>query len=88
LNVYYGIEEIYVCNKCEKSLVKTKCENCGREFYFSIVNYEKEARLRDMVRLGLCYECFRAYRRRIRREIFDNELQPSLPFSPIDELLI
>jgi len=87
LNVYLGIEEIYVCKECEQDLIKAKC-SCGREFYFSKRDYEREVRLRDMIRLGLCYECFREYRRRIKREIFENELQLPLPFDPISQLLI
>ena len=88
LIVHIGVERGFVCTKCQQYLVELKCEKCGREFHYLAEDYLRDADVREMVRLGLCYECFRAHHRRIRREIFDNELQPSLPFNPIDELLI
>jgi len=88
LNAYLGIEEIYVCKECEQDLIKAKCESCGREFYFSKRDYEREVNLRDMIHLGLCYECFKLYCKRIKDEIFYNEQQLALPFDPIEVLLI
>jgi len=87
LNVW-GIEEAYVCNECEEDLREMKCEHCGREFFYSVEDYRRDERIREIVRAGLCYECFKERQRALRREIFDNEKQPSLPFDAIDVVLI
>lgn len=84
----WGIEEVYVCDECEQKLQKTKCECCGREFFFDISDYRRNERIREIVRAGLCYECFRERQRALRKEIFDNEKQPSLPFDAVDVVLI
>jgi hypothetical protein len=84
----WGIEEAYVCNECEEDLREMKCEHCSREFFYSVEDYRRDERIREIVRAGLCYECFKERRRALRREIFDNEKQPSLPFDAIDVVLI
>ena len=88
LLIYDYIEDVYICDECEKDLKKMKCEKCGYEFFYSEKDYIRSEKVREIVRAGLCTVCFEEKQREMKMEIFDNEKQPSLPFETIDEVLM
>lgn len=56
----YGyIEEVYVCTECQKDFIKMKCEKCGYEFFYRESDYREDDKIREIVRAGLCPECYR-----------------------------
>jgi hypothetical protein len=85
---YSGIEERYVCTECQKDFIKMKCEKCGYEYFYSEKDYRADEKVRDIVRAGLCNVCYEEKQRALKREIFENEKQPCLPFDGIDEVLM
>ena len=61
INVGYTIDIIYLCDNCaEKRLRSYRCE-CGKEVYYLSVDLV-DRRLKEMVRLGKCLDCYRRQR--------------------------
>jgi hypothetical protein len=72
------LTDIHLCAKCaEKHLYKYQCQ-CGRELYYLDIDFRNYSRLRDMVRLGLCLDCYCKRRRDAFDEAFENREHPSL----------
>jgi hypothetical protein len=79
---------VYVCEDCQTEIKEMKCERCSREFYYSIHDYKWSVKLREIIRLGLCDECYKERLEALWNEAFKNEQQPHLPFDVLDMYLI
>jgi hypothetical protein len=84
INRGHWTTELYICDKCAEKHLKTyHCEECGSEIRFLDRDFRVEGRLRDMVRLSLCLECYCKRRREAFEEAFENSEHLSLfSFSP------
>jgi hypothetical protein len=72
------LTDIHLCNKCAgKHLHNYSCQ-CGREVNFLDVDFRKYYRLRDMVKLGLCLDCYCKRQRDAHDFAFENREHPSL----------
>jgi len=61
INVGYTIDIIYLCDNCaERRLRSYRCE-CGKDVYFLTVDLV-DRRLKEMVSLGKCLDCYRRQR--------------------------
>jgi len=75
----------YVCDKCaEKYLKIYQCEECGREVKYLSSEYMRSEILRDMVRLGLCIDCYYEKRRGAHDSAFCGIDYPSLFMQGVD----
>jgi hypothetical protein len=83
-----GIDIMYICDDCESELAESQCEACGRTFHYRLIDYGLNEKVREIVRLGLCYECYKKKLENLVNEIFKNDRQPSLPFDFVDFILI
>ena len=82
------VKTIYVCENCECELKKIKCEDCGKEFYYTLWDYKWSLGLRELVRLDLCYKCYKKRLEEWWNETFKNRRQPHLPFDLFDIIMI
>jgi hypothetical protein len=82
------IKAIHVCDNCEAELEKMRCEDCGKEFYYVLWDYKWNSRLRELVRLDLCYECYKKRLEEMWDQTFRNRRQLHLPFDLFDLIMI
>jgi hypothetical protein len=70
--------EMYLCDRCAKEHLRSYQCVCGEEVHYLDSDFRAEGRLRDMVRLGLCLECYCKRRREAFEGAFENRMHPSL----------
>jgi len=76
---HYWFTDVYICDRCvEKHLYKYHCCQCGREMKYLDVDFRNNERIRDAVRLELCFECYAKKRSEMFNEAFGNGQHPSL----------
>jgi hypothetical protein len=77
------MKKVYICDKCAKEYLRSyQCE-CGKDVNYLEKDFIANARVRDMVRLSLCLECYCKRRREAFEEAFENSEHLSLfSFSP------
>ena len=72
-------EPVYLCDHCaEKHLRKYTCEQCGKTVRFLVRDFRANEVLRDVVRLGLCGECYQERKARALEIAFENKVHMSL----------
>jgi hypothetical protein len=78
VNKGHWLTDVYICSRCaKKHLYKYQCQ-CGRELHYLDTDFLNSSRLRDMVRLGLCLDCYCKRQRDAYDEAFGNREHPSL----------
>jgi hypothetical protein len=81
-------KRIYLCDRCAKrDLKKYQCQQCGRTHYFLTSDFMINSRIRDMVRLELCLDCYSKKLREAYEFAFENKEHPSLFNNTIDTIL-
>ena len=76
---------VHICSRCaEKYLYSYQCHQCGRELHYIAIDYRISVRLRDMVRLEECLDCYCKRMRDAFDEAFGNREHPSLFTHSID----
>jgi hypothetical protein len=83
------IEEVTICHDCVRELIHSKCDQCGKEFWFTKNSFMINRKIREIIREGLCSECFNKRVKEARAEIFKHPNQLPLPlFSWLDLLFL
>ena len=68
-----------ICDECAKLHVKSyQCEECGKEVRYLDSEYIRSEIYRDIVRSGLCLNCYYERRRRAFESAFEGKDHPSL----------
>jgi len=84
----HSVVRVYLCNECaEEHLRNFQCQQCGKEHYFIDKDFMRSARIRDMVRLGLCPECYSQRLREVYEFSFENKEYASLFADPLTQIL-
>jgi hypothetical protein len=72
-------ETVYICDRCaERHLRSYTCEQCGETVQFLVRDFRANEVLRDVVRLGLCGECYQERKARALELAFENKVHLSL----------
>jgi hypothetical protein len=72
------LDEIYLCNECAENHLRSYQCQCGQIVYYLDVDFKTNDRLRDMVRLDNCLECYHRRRREAFEDAFENRMHASL----------
>jgi hypothetical protein len=84
----HSVVMVYLCNECaKKHLRKYQCQQCGEEHFFIDIDFMRIDCIRDMVRLGLCPECYSQRLRELYEFYFEHKEQASLFTDPITQIL-
>jgi len=85
INRGHWLSDVHICSRCaEKYLYSYQCHQCGRELHYTVMDFRNSERVRDMVRLEECLDCYCKRRRDAFDEAFENREHPSLFTYSID----
>jgi hypothetical protein len=85
INRGHWLSGVHICSRCaEKYLYSYQCHQCGRELHYTVMDFRNSERVRDMVRLEECLDCYCKRRRDAFDEAFENREHPSLFTYSID----
>jgi hypothetical protein len=76
--------KVFLCSKCaQEHLKKYQCQ-CGQTVHYLDIDFMLSTKLREMVRLDFCLECYHKKRREMYENAFENREHPSL-FAVMEE---